>query len=125
MSGEMIIYCCGIYAVAFAIFHIMFWRIFNWKKDLQNISVANRAIIQIANSRLIYVFLFTAFVCFFYTDELLTTRLGHVFLAGSSIFWFGRTIEQFVFLGYKHKVVNLLTIIFIIGAILFAIPLFL
>jgi hypothetical protein len=125
MSAGMIIYCCGIYSAGFALFHMLFWRLFNWKNDLKKISFANRAIIQIANSRLIYVFVFTAFVCFFYTEELLGTRLGQVFLAGQSIFWLGRTVEQFVFLGHKHKVVNLLTLIFIVGTILFAIPLFL
>src|SRR4051812_20069236 len=100
MTGSSIlVFSCGIYSVAFAIFHILFWRIFDWKNDLKKLSVANRAIIQIANTRLIYFFLFVAFLCFFYPKELVTTRLGNVFLIGVSIFWLGRTMEQFIFLG--------------------------
>lgn len=117
-----LIYCCGVYSLGFAVFHILFWRLFGWKKDLQNLSFANRAIIQILNSRLIYLFLFTAFVCFGFAEELYFTRLGRVFMGGMSLFWLGRTIEQFIFLGYRHRVVNLLTIIFIIGTVLFAWP---
>jgi hypothetical protein len=122
---QILIYTCGIHSIALAIFHVLFWRLFNWKRDLQNLSFANRAIMQILNCRLIYFFLFTAFVCFFYSEELVTTSLGKVFLGGLSLFWLGRTVEQVIFLGYKNKYVNLLTVIFVIGAILFALPLFL
>src|SRR5215212_1958378 len=93
MTGSSIlVFICGIYSLAFAIFHILFWRIFDWKNDLKKLSVVNRAIIQIANTRLIYLFMFVAFVCFFYPKELVATRLGNVFLMGVSIFWLGRTI---------------------------------
>lgn len=124
-TAKLIIYICGIYSVGFAIFHMLFWRLFNWKKDLKNISFANRAITQILNCRLIYFFLFTAFICFFYAEEVSTTSLGKVFLGGLSLFWLGRTIEQFIFLGYKNKYVNLLTVIFVVGTILFALPILL
>lgn len=122
-AGVIIIYCCGIYSLAFAIFHVLFWRLFDWKNDLRKVSVANKAIIQIANSRLIYFFLFTAFLCFVYTGELQQTKLGKVFMAGLSVFWLGRIVEQFIFLGTKNRFVNILTVLFFIGMILFALPL--
>jgi hypothetical protein len=124
-SSKLIIYICGIYSAGFAVFHMLFWRLFNWKKDLKNISYVNRAITQILNFRLIYFFLFTSFICFTYAEELNTTSLGKAFLGGLSIFWLGRTIEQFLFLGYKNKYVNLLTVIFVVGTILFALPILL
>ena len=119
----IIIYICGVYSLGVAIFHALFWRLFDWKNDLKKISFANRAIIQIANTRLIYFFMFVAFVCFFYTNELIETRLGNVFLIGNSIFWLGRTIEQFIFLGTKNRIVNILTFVFAIGPVLFVLPL--
>jgi hypothetical protein len=120
---KTIVFLCGLYSVAFAIFHTLFWRLFAWKKELTKLSFANKAIVQILNTRLIYFFLFVAFICFVYPDELLTTNLGKVFLAGISLFWLGRTIEQFVFLKVKNPLIHILTAIFIVGTILFAIPL--
>lgn len=111
------------YSIAFAIFHMLFWRLFNWKKELEKLNFANRAIVQILNTRIIYFFLFVDFICFFYPDELLNSNLGKAFLAGISIFWLGRTIEQFVFLKVKNKYAHFLTLIFIVGTILFALPL--
>ncbi|MGB3079986.1 MAG: hypothetical protein WBB31_12955 [Saprospiraceae bacterium] len=119
---EIMIFLCGVYCIGFAIFHTQFWRIFNWKTDLNNLQPANKAIMQIANVRLIYFFVFAAAICFIFPKELLNTRLGNFFLAGMSLFWLGRTIEQFVFLKIDHPMVHLLTYVFIIGALLFAIP---
>ncbi len=119
----ILIYLCGLYSLGFAIFHLLFWRLFDWKNDLKKLTIANKAIIQIANTRLIYFFMFVAFVCFYCTKELVETRLGNIFLIGISIFWLGRTIEQFIFLSVKNRMVNILTFIFAIGTILFVLPL--
>lgn len=78
---------------------------------------------QILNVQLIFYFLFTAFICFAFPTELLGTKLGNVFLIANSLFWFIRTIQQFIFLKANHKVIHLLTLIFLIGTILFTIPL--
>jgi len=113
---------CGLYSLGFALFHTQFWRLFGWKDELNKLSPGNKAIMQILNTRLIYLFVFVAAVCFFFTEELATTPLGQFFLIGMSLFWLGRTIEQFVFLKVDHPMVHLLTYIFILGTILFAIP---
>ena len=113
---------CGLYSLGFALFHTQFWRLFDWKNDLAKLTPVNKAIMQIFNTRLIYLFLFVAAICFIFTDELSTTPLGRFFLIGMSLFWLGRTIEQFVFLKVDQPMVHLLTYIFILGTILFAIP---
>ena len=120
---KTIIFLCGLYSTAFAIFHILFWRLFNWKKELEKLNFANRGIVQILNTRIIYFFLFVAYIYFVYPDELLTSNLGKTFLTGIFLFWLGRTIEQFVFLKVNNKYVHILTAIFLIGTILFALPL--
>lgn len=119
---KIIRYGCGFYAVGFAIFHLFFWKIFNWKKDLKSLTLANRAIIQIANLRLIYFFLFVASICFVFPQELVASKLGNWFMIGISLFCLGRTIEQFIFLWINNTMVHVLTLLFIIGAILFALP---
>lgn len=121
---HFLIMLCGIHSFGFALFHIYFWKLFDWKTTLSRMSVANRAIIQISNTRLIYCFLFISFICFFYPNDLLETRLGHALLAGCALFWVGRTIEQYIFLRVKNKMVNLLTLLFIFGAVLFALALY-
>lgn len=120
-----IIYICGIYSFLFGVFHILFWKFFNWKTALQKLTLPNRAIMQILNLRLIYYFFFVAFICFSFPTELHTTELGKVFLIGNSIFWFGRTIEQFVFLQINPIKVHILTFLFVLGIALFALPLIL
>lgn len=122
---NVLVYLCGIYSVGFAVFHVFFWRLFDWKNDLKKLSVANRAILQISNIRLIYILLLVAFLCFLFPTELTTSSLGKTFLAGMSLFWFGRTIEQFIFLRVNKTFVHVLTILFVIGTILFALPLLL
>ena len=116
------IFLCGLYSLGFAIFHSQFRRLFDWKQELPKLSTANKAIMQIANLRLIYFFLFVSAVCFIFPRELATTTFGHFFMMGISLFWLGRTIEQFIFLKVDHPMVHLLTYLFILGAIMFAIP---
>lgn len=123
MDKDLIIYIGGLHSLGFAIFHMFFWKLFKWDTDLEPISKPNKAIIQIANLRLIYIFLFFSFICFFFTKELYSTRLGKAFLVGSSLFWLGRAIEQFIFLNVNHFLIHLLTFLFILGSILFALPL--
>jgi hypothetical protein len=120
--NQVIVFLCGVHSLGFAVFHIAFWRIFGWKNDLKNCSVANRAILQIANLRLIYIFFAVAAACFFIPDDLLTTRLGHLFLGAMSLFWVGRLIEQFIFLKSNRALIHILSALFLLGAVLFAMP---
>lgn len=121
MDNTMIL-LCGLYCIGMAIFHMMFPKLFDWKQDLQHLKVANRAIIQILNLRLIYFFILVALLCFIFPKELTSTALGQFFMVGMSVFWFTRTIEQFIFLRINHPMVHLLTYLFLVGAILFLAP---
>ena len=118
-----IILLCGFYNIGFAIFHIAFWKIFHWDSELKKLSFANKGIMQILNVQMIYYWLFAAFACFAFPTELLTTKFGNFFLIGNSIFWLLRTIQQFIFLRANHIAIHILTFIFMIGALLFALPL--
>ena len=113
----------GIFNIGFAIFHILFWKIFRWDNYLKKLNFANKAIIQLLNVQIIYYFLFTACICFVCPTELITTKLGHAFLGGTSLFWFIRAIQQFIFLRAPDFKIHILTLLFLIGTILFALPL--
>jgi hypothetical protein len=120
---ETIILLCGLYNIGFVLFHVSFWKIFNWGNELKKVSFANKAIMQILNVQIIYYFIFTAVICFVFPTELVNTKLGNYFLAGTSLFWFVRTLQQFIFLNVNNKRVHMLTIVFIMGTILFVLPL--
>lgn len=121
---KLIVLFAGIHSFGFAIFHAFFWKIFNWRKDLLSSSITTRAIIQIANLRLIYIFILVGIICFVFPEELIQTQLGRALLLGMSLFWLGRLIEQFIFLPYNRLIIHLLSVLFTIGCILFAVPLF-
>ena len=123
MNKTLLLDLCGIYNLAFAIFHLFFWKLFKWKEDFRKNSVGNRAIIQILNIRLIYIFLLMAFIYFVYPQQLMETELGLVLLIGFLGFWVGRTVEQFIFLRIKSKMVTILTIVFFFGIFIHLLPL--
>ncbi|SDW66902.1 hypothetical protein [Lysobacter enzymogenes] len=123
MTATQWIYLAGLHSLGFAVFHMAFWRIFRWRETLRTATVADRAIIQILNLRLIYVAAGVAALCFLFAEELHSTALGRAVLLGMSLFWVGRTIEQFVFLRINRPMVHVLTALFVLGAVLFAIPL--
>lgn len=129
MSKDLLVQLCGVHSFGFAAFHLAFWKLFDWKLpdwsgDPQRASLATRAITQILNLRLIYVFLGIGVLCFAFTRALHETPLGRAVLVFMSLFWVGRTIEQFVFLRIDRPLVHVLTALFVLGAVLFAAPLF-
>lgn len=115
---------CALFCFGFAIFHALFWKIFDWPRELEKVSSPMRATVQILNLRLIYVFLAVGVICLAYPLEMRTTPVGRALLIGMSCFWWGRLVEQFIFLRSNHKSVHVLSGVFFIGAILFLIPAF-
>jgi hypothetical protein len=113
----------GVYNLGFAIFHLMFWRIFRWKKDLSRLTFINRSVMQILNLCLTFVFLLMAYISFFNTSELIQTNLGKALLVGFSLFWFLRMIEQIIFFGIRNLISIALTLVFLFGCVIYLIPL--
>lgn len=124
-TAEWMVRLGGLHSLGFALFHLAFWRLFAWKRELALLSPANRAIMQILNLRLVYVFLAMGALSLAFTRELTGTALGHALLAFMAVFWAGRTIEQFIYLRVNDWRVHLLTALFVLGAVLYAVPLWL
>lgn len=121
---KIMIFIGGVFNLGFVIFHILFWRLFHWKKDLASLSFINRSVMQILNLCLTFVFLFMAYVSFFHCFDLIQTSLGRTLLFSISLFWFLRAIEQVVFFGIKNKVSIFLTLIFLLGSVIYLVPFF-
>ncbi len=110
---------CGLHSLLLGLFHLAFWRLFDWPRSLQATTLANRAIIQILNLRLAWVFFAVAAACLLLPEDVAGTLLGRGLLGFMCLFWIGRTVEQFVFLRVNQPFVHFLSGVFAIGAALF------
>ncbi len=117
MNSETVIIIGGIYSLGFAVFHLMFWRLFRWNEDLASLSRINRAIMKVMNLCLTFVFLAFAYISLFHETELLTTSLGRTLLVLISAFWTLRAIEQIIFFSLRKKISVTLLIVFVFGAL--------
>ncbi len=118
MSG-LLVMACGLHSLLLGLFHLAFWRLFDWPRSLQSTTPANRAIIQILNLRLAWVFFAVAAACLLLPEETTGTLLGRGLLGFMCLFWIGRTFEQFVFLRINRAMVHVLSAVFALGAALF------
>jgi hypothetical protein len=112
----------GIYCFGFAIFHVLFWKIFRWRQNLHRLTPTNRAIMQILNLRLIYIFILFGVISLVFQDDLLNTSVGRFIVIAISLFWLGRAIEQIIFFGLRNSISAAFFIVFLVGGTIFALP---
>ena len=120
--NEALIIAGGVYTVGLIIFHVLFWRIFKWPETLDSLSYVNKATIQVLNISITFTFFIFAYVSFAHTQELLNTQLGNSLLVLISCLWLFRAAQQVVFYKLKHKASIGLTIYFLVGALLYGVP---
>ena len=122
MNAVMLLYLGGILHLFFLVFHLFFWRLFKWRKELRSLSAINKAVMPVMNICLMVIFLTNALISFFYQGELLTTSLGSAVLLSVSLFWFTRTVLQLIYFDNKKPISILLTVVFVIMFIIYLIP---
>ena len=123
--SEIILIIGGVFHFAFAVFHIFFWKLFRWKEDLQKLRPVNRAIMQILNLCLTYLFIVFGVLSIFYRQEMVTTNLGNALLVAIAVFWILRMMQQLIFFGLKSTISIVFTILFILGGLIYLTPLWL
>ncbi len=112
----------GLFNIALAIFHLFFWRLFNWREDLRSLSFLNRGIMQVLNLTLTLVFIAFAYLSLVHTYELYLTTLGRSLLLCISVLFMLRAFMQVVFFRLMHWGSVLLLVLFIAGGLLYGIP---
>jgi hypothetical protein len=80
----------GFFNLAFAIFHLFFWRLFDWPRELTRLGAANRGIVQVLNLCMTYVFAVTAALLFLFPGEIVASELGRYLLLSIAAFWLFR-----------------------------------
>lgn len=119
---ELLIKAGGIYNIVLVIFHLLFWRIFNWKEDLRSLSFLNRAIMQVLNLSLTFAFVIFSYISLVHTKELISTSLGQSLLGLIALFWLARSVEQVVFFKLKNWRSIAFLVFFLVGTVLYAVP---
>ena len=94
---ELVVKLGGIYNFLLVIFHLSFWKLFNWPDDLRSLTFLNRAIMPVLNISLTLLFVVMGIISLMHTKELLTTSLGKTLLLCMALFWLARSIQQVIF----------------------------
>src|SRR4051812_46565470 len=110
------ILACGVFNLALALFHLSFWKLFAWPRTLAESGRVNRAVTQILNLAVTYLFGLSALLCLLYPADLGTTAIGHFWLLAMAVFWLARALIQPLFFGLKHPLSATLFGVFGLGA---------
>jgi len=91
----------GVLLITLAFAHITFPRYFNWRQELNFVSLINRQMMYVHALFIAIAIFLMGLLCFTSANELLTTALGRKISFGFALFWTARLIIQFV--GYSFK----------------------
>lgn len=91
----------GILLCLLALAHVAFPRYFQWKTELQSLSLINRQMMIVHTFFIALTVFLMGLLCFISGEDLINTRLGQTVALGLAFFWSVRLIIQF--LGYSSK----------------------
>ena len=92
----------GIFLIILALIHAIFPRYFNWKQELNSLSIINRQLMYVHSFFIAFVVLLMGILCLTSSTELIETTLGKKVSLGLGIFWTTRFFIQFF--GYSAKI---------------------
>lgn len=121
--SELLIRIGGLFCIGFVVFHLLFWRLFDWRRDLRSLSYLNRAVMQILNLCLTFAFGVFAWISLLHTAALIGSELGRALLASITLFWLFRAALQVVFFGLRRPLSVAFFVVFLIGGALYGWPL--
>lgn len=117
------LYAGGVLHLGWAIFHLLFPRIFKWPERLAEMDSVNRGIYQVLNLCLIFYFVVAAYLSFVFAPELLNSALGKKLIAVFTAFWLLRFGLQFKFFRAVHPASLLLNLAFLLTMACYGYPL--
>jgi hypothetical protein len=92
----------GILLMILAFMHAIFPKYFNWKQELNSLSIINRQLMYVHSFFIALVILLMGILCFTSAPELIETSLGKKVSLGLGIFWTTRLFIQFF--GFSAKI---------------------
>jgi hypothetical protein len=112
----------GVYFIALAIFHMGFWKIFKWDKELKKVSFLNRCVMQVLNLCLTFVFAVFAYISIVHSYDLIQTNLGRVILVSIAALLAFRAVLQVVYFKLSNPLSFGFLLFFIGGSLIYAVP---
>jgi hypothetical protein len=101
---KVLLYIGGSFTLIFSIFHLSFWKLFNWSEELLKLSPENQGTLQMLNVVSVYVLLFGAFISFYLAKKKeqfsFIEKILIIFLAGYYIL---RIIFSAPFYGFSPE----------------------
>lgn len=108
----------GIINLLLAVFHLLFWTIFDWPDSLACLSAEQSSIMQVLNIHLAIGLVLFGYVSLFNGKELQTSRLGMSVQFFIAFFYIARAINEVLFWGLSGVVAIVLFVCWLsIGAL--------
>lgn len=85
----------GVLLIALSLVHVIFPNYFNWRKDLEPISLINRQMMYVHTFFVAFAVFLMGMFCLTSATEILQTALGKKLALGFAVFWLLRLIIQF------------------------------
>jgi len=115
-SAQASLYLGGVLHLGWAVFHVLFPRLFKWRTALAPLDPVNRSIYQVLNLCLTFYFAAAAYLSLAFAPELLAGRLGRKLMAVLGAFWLLRFGLQLRFFKPGHPISVLLSLLFLLSA---------
>ncbi len=123
-TARALVFYGGFLWLGFAVFHMSFWKVFDWKNELAMLMPVNRMIMQAADVCMIYQFIVFAYISFAYAQVLVSQSIGHVVLLTWLGFWILRAGLQFLLGSAKSMASNVTAVVCIIMMVYYAVPVY-
>ncbi len=117
------LYAGGVLHLGWAVFHLLFPRVFAWPRRLEGLDPVNRGIMHIINLCLAFYFFAAGYLTLVFAPEMLSSPLGRKLVAMFTAFWLLRLGLQFRFFRATHPVSLLLSLLFLLTTAAYAYPL--
>ena len=99
MNTKRLVQIGGGINLFFVVFHLSFWKLFNWQQSLTMMNTEDRALIQVLNIHTAYVLAVFAILSFVFSNEMSATKLGRMVGISIAGFWILRAVNEVVFWG--------------------------
>jgi hypothetical protein len=100
MNRKVILYVGAFIVFIFALFHLVFWEMFNWNEELKKVTIGTAGVLQILNITSVYVLLFSAAVTVYIAVKNRSDFLSNILLLFVSGYFLLRIITGYYFFGW-------------------------
>jgi hypothetical protein len=116
-SSELAV-AAGIFNLMLALFHMAFWRLFQWPGSLGSLGQVNRRILYVLNLAVTALFVLLGYLLIVHASEFASTHLGPALLWGLALFWLLRAALQPPLFGLTKPLSMGLFLVFLLGSAL-------